>query len=114
MSSKILKAMRAYHNPSCLTIADFKEDYSRPSKIKRLLGKWRKSKDDLNVGLVIAHIIAVYNVFNTDFATPHLYERCGPENRTALNTFLVVLARSWDFVDVDRELQLRIKAHMER
>lgn len=114
MSTKLLKAMKAYHNPSCATIADFEEDYTRPSKIKRLLGKWRKNKDDLNIGLVVSHIIAIYNVFEPGFATPHLYERCGAENRTSLNTFLVVLGRSWDFVDFDKELHQAIKDFLER
>lgn len=106
--------MSAYHNPTCATIADFEEDLQLPSKIKRLLGRWKKDPDDLNVRLVINHITTYYTVFRPDFATRTLYERVGAGNRTALNTFLVILKYSWDFVDVNRDLAKLINAELAR
>ncbi len=95
-------------------MADFEEDLQLPSKIKRLLGRWRKDPNDLNVRLVINHITTYYTVFNTDYATRTLYERSGGPNRTALNTFLVILKWSWDFADVDRDLAKQINAELGR
>lgn len=104
--------MHCYSNPSCGSIADFEEDWRRPSQIKRLLGRWNKDKNDINVRLTIAHIITFYNVFEPDFATHQLFKRVGSQNRTGLNTFLVALERSYDFVDIDRDLYYQIKKDM--
>lgn len=114
MNPKIKLALRSYHNPACSTIDDFKEDYRRASHVKRLLNDYRVKGKPLKVKLVINHIIALENVFESEFAWVHLRDTVGDENYVLLNTFMYYLKRTFDVVDIDHDVLASIKKEVDQ
>lgn len=92
----IIYAMKAYDNPSCLSLDEFHDDLKRIKYIKRLLNRY-ESEGELKDRLIMNHIIVMFNVFNL-FATRILFYKLEEEFWPALKTFLVYLGYMPDII----------------
>jgi len=90
-SNYIMFAMKHYENPQAVTQEDFYDDMKRFKWIKRLLNKYKNTKE-MNVPLLLNHFIILYNIFG-DAATPLLFYRIDSELWNILKTFIVYLDR---------------------
>ena len=84
-------AMKAYDNPSCTTVNDFKEDINRITHLNRLFNRYYE-KDDLQVRLILNHIIVLYNVFIPEMCTDMLFYKVKPDYWPGLKTILTYLS----------------------
>jgi hypothetical protein len=71
-SNALLYAAKHYDNPSCMDVVEFYDDLKRFKYIKRLLNKYRDSRQ-LKIRLVMNHIILLYNLFGQEAATRLLF-----------------------------------------
>lgn len=85
----LIFAAKYYVSPHYIE-QEFFYDLKRIKYTKRLLQKYRLSKD-LRERLILNHIILVYNVFETEACTRILFFKMKPEDYSALKTFLVYL-----------------------
>jgi hypothetical protein len=85
----LIFAAKYYVSPHYIE-QEFFYDLKRIKYTKRLLQKYRLSKD-LKERLILNHIILVYNVFETEACTRILFFKMKPEDYSALKTFLVYL-----------------------
>lgn len=85
-----LYAARHYKNHKCLCIEDFEEDISRFKYVLRLLRKY-KDTGEINVRLVLNHIIVIYNVFEISAANRMMFFRIDDDLHRILKTFLIFL-----------------------
>tara|TARA_R100000005_G_C4961325_1_gene177887 strand:+ start:481 stop:846 length:366 start_codon:yes stop_codon:yes gene_type:complete len=91
-SNFLIFAIKNYENPQSLTEDDFHDDLKRLKYIKRLINKYLNG-NDLNINLVLNHIIVLYNVFG-DAATPMLFHKISDtESRSVLKAFLDFIGR---------------------
>ena len=67
-----LYAAKNYDNPSCTGLDDFYEDLNHIKYIKRLLNRFT-SKGELKEGLIINHILSIYNIFGNEAGTKILF-----------------------------------------
>jgi hypothetical protein len=86
----ILQAMKAYDNPSCQAVEEFKEDLNRTKYIKRLLNRYVRS-GILKERLLLNHIIIFCNTFGNEMAVRLLFFKLDPSLYSALKSFLVFL-----------------------
>lgn len=86
----VLYAMKAYDNPSCQSIEEFREDLNRVKYIKRLLNKYHKT-NVLKERLILNHLVIFYNVFGIECATRILFFKLDKELYRSLKTFLTFL-----------------------
>lgn len=84
-------AMKAYDNPSCTTVNDFKEDINRITHLNRLFNRYYE-KDDLQVRLILNHIIVLYNVFRPEMCTEMLFYKVKKDYWSGLKTVLTYLS----------------------
>jgi len=84
-------AMKAYDNPSCTTVNDFKNDLNRITHLNRLFNRYYE-KDDLQVRLILNHIIVLYNVFDPTSLTEMLFFKVKQEYWPGLKTILTFLS----------------------
>lgn len=85
-----LYAARHYKNHKCLCIEDFEDDISRFKYVLRLLRKY-KDTGEINVRLVLNHIIVIYNVFEISAANRMMFFRIDDDLHIILKTFLIFL-----------------------
>ena len=90
-SNYIMFAIKHYENPQAVTQEDFYDDMKRFKWIKRLLNKYRNT-GEMNVPLLLNHLIILYNIFG-DATTPLLFYRIDEELWCILKTFIVYLGR---------------------
>lgn len=91
-SNFLLFAIKNYENPQSLTEDDFYEDLKRFKYIKRLINKYLNGSE-LNINLVLNHIMVIYNVFG-DAATPMLFHKITDnDSRSILKSFLYFINR---------------------
>ena len=57
----LIYAMKCYNSPNCI-ISEFEDDYKRLKYIKRLIKKYKLTRD-LRERLILNHIIDLSNVF---------------------------------------------------
>lgn len=96
-----LYAAQNYNNPECLDIEEFKEDLARFKYLKRLLRRYEIS-DDLQIRLILNHIIVLYNVFGIEAANRMLWYKIEPEHWTYIKPFLVFL----NYLPVDEKVEV--------
>ena len=96
-----LYAAQNYNNPECLDIEEFKEDLARFKYLKRLLRRYEIS-DDLQIRLILNHIIVLYNVFGIEAANRMLWYKIEPEHWTYIKPFLVFL----NYLPVDEQVEI--------
>ncbi len=106
-------AMKAYDNPTCATVNDFKNDINRITHLNRLFNRYYE-KDDLQVRLILNHIIVLYNVFKPDMCTEMLFLKVKEDYWTGLKTILTYLSympervASVNVLDSDIQVDLKI------
>ena len=96
-----LFAAQNYNNPECLDIEEFKEDLARFKYLKRLLRRYELA-DDLQIRLILNHIIVLYNVFGIESANRMLWYKIEPEHWTYIKPFLVFL----NYLPVDEKVEV--------
>lgn len=67
----VMFAIKHYNNTTSVTYEDFLEDLNTFKYIKRLLKRY-ETDGELKDGLILNHIILLYNIFD-DLATPLLF-----------------------------------------
>lgn len=85
-----LYAARHYQNHKCLCMEDFEDDISRFKYILRLLRKYKDTRE-INIRLLLNHIIVVYNVFEIPAANRMMFFRIDDDLHGILKTFLIFL-----------------------
>lgn len=83
----LLYAAKCYDKPQCVT-SEFDEDYKRIRYIKRLLQKYRNTKE-IKERLLLNHLVILQNVFGIEASTRMLFFRIDRRDFPALKTFLV-------------------------
>lgn len=85
-----LYAAKYYDNPDCLDIEEFKQDLSRFKYLKRLLKRYELT-GDLQVRLILNHIIVLYNVFGINPCNKMMWFKINNEHFHVVKPFLVYL-----------------------
>jgi hypothetical protein len=83
-------AYKNYETTSLDIDKEFNEDLKRFKYIKRLLRRFKQTKE-LKVRLILNHIIVLQNVFGLDAACTLLFYKVEPEFWPMLKSFLVFL-----------------------
>jgi hypothetical protein len=96
-----LFAAQHYNNHECLDIEEFKEDLARFKYLKRLLRRYELA-EDLQIRLILNHIIVLYNVFGIESANKMLWYKIEPEHWTYIKPFLVFL----NYLPVDEKVEI--------
>ena len=110
----LLFAIKYYDNPQSVTKEDFDNDLKRFKYIKRLLNRYKNTKnvDDLKVYLILNHLIVLFNVFN-DATVPLLFYNLDQSHWSIIKSFLIFLNRIPEypktFIDTIQEDQNCLK-----
>ena len=96
-----LYAAQNYNNPECIDIEEFKEDLSRFKYLKRLLRRYELT-EDLQLRLILNHVIVIYNVFGIEAANKMIWYKIEPEHWTYIKPFLVFL----NYLPVDEKVEV--------
>jgi hypothetical protein len=96
-----LFAAQHYNNPECLDIEEFKEDLARFKYLKRLLRRYELA-EDLQIRLILNHIIVLYNVFGIEAANRMIWYKIEPEHWTYIKPFLVFL----NYLPIDEKVEI--------
>ena len=96
-----LFAAQNYNNPECLDVEEFKEDLARFKYLKRLLRRYELT-EDLQVRLILNHIIVINNVFGIESANRMIWYKIEPEHWTYIKPFLVFL----NYLPVDEKVDI--------
>lgn len=94
----LIFAIKFYDNPQSLTKEDFDNDLKRFEYVKRLLNRYKNTKniEDLKVHLILNHLIVLFNVFN-DAAVPLLFYNLDESHWSTIKSFLIFLNRLPEF-----------------
>jgi hypothetical protein len=106
-----LFAAKYYNNPQCTSTDEFKEDLLRFKYLKKLLTRYHNN-NDLQIRLILNHIIVIYNIFEMDAATALLFHKVPSYNWPALVSilkFLNYMPKEMDLVSDEF-----IKAELEK
>lgn len=79
--------MKHYDSKFCKTMEEFNNDLNKILYIKKLLTRIQ-SGEDINIRLVLNHIIIFYNVFEPEAATNMLFFKIDQDKWGILKTFL--------------------------
>jgi hypothetical protein len=111
----IIFAIKNYNNPQSVTQDDFFEDMKRFKWIKRILNKYKNTKE-LNIHLLVNHFMVLYNVFG-EATTPLLFFKIDKKLWSILKTFIIYLGRFPEYpkssihdIPVDIELLKLLKS----
>lgn len=85
-------ALRHYANPSCSSLLEFEEDFDRLKYIKILLNKIQNNKE-LNIRILLNHLISFTNVFRSPAAIQILFFNNDEDTWVTLATSLHWLKR---------------------
>ncbi len=85
----VLYMAKSYDRPSMI-LSEFEEDLARFHYIKRIIRKYKKHKE-INVNLLLNHIIILCNVFGPDVVVRSLFFKFNTEDFSILKTMLVFL-----------------------
>jgi len=83
-------AAKHYSNPACLTVEDFKEDIARFKYVNRLLRKYDET-GDIQLRLLLNHIIIIFNVFDIRAANRMIFYRTDVKHWSIIKTILIYL-----------------------
>lgn len=83
-------AAKYYSNPACLTVDDFKEDLARFKYINRLLRKYDET-GEIQLRLLLNHIIIIFNVFEIRAASRMIFYRTDIKHWSIVKTILLYL-----------------------
>lgn len=85
----LIYAAKKYDRPHILQ-SEFEDDLRRIKYVKRLLRKYRQTKE-LKERLILNHIIIISNVFGVEATVNMLFFKVDREDYPALKTFLLYL-----------------------
>jgi hypothetical protein len=85
----LLYAIKCYDTPNCV-MSEFQEDYSRIFLLKKSFTKYLNA-NELNVRLILNHIVIIYNVFGSEGATRLMFFHLKEEHYPLLKPFLILL-----------------------
>lgn len=85
----IMYAVKAYDKPNCI-MAEFEEDLKRLKYVKRLIKRYRQTKE-LKERLILNHIIVLANVFGVEATVRLLFYKIDKVDYHILKTFLLYL-----------------------
>ena len=85
----MMYAIKCYDTPNCVT-SEFQEDFNRIFLVKKLFTKYLNS-GELNVRLILNHIVIIYNVFGVEAATRILFFQLKEDHYSLLKPFLIML-----------------------
>ena len=102
-----LYAAQNYNNPECIDIEEFKEDLARFKYLKRLLRRYELT-EDLQVRLILNHIIVIYNVFGIESANRMIWYKIEPEHWTYIKPFLVFL----NYLPIDEKVYVPLDPYI--
>lgn len=85
----LIYAMKNYNSPNCI-VSEFHDDIKRIKYIKRLIRKYKITKD-LKERLILNHIIVLSNVFGAEATTRILFYKIDEKDYDVLKTFLIFL-----------------------
>jgi hypothetical protein len=102
-----LFAAQNYNNPECIDIEEFKEDLARFKYLKRLLRRYEVN-DELQVRLILNHIIVIYNVFGIEAANRMIWYKIEPEHWTYIKPFLVFL----NYLPIDEKVEVALDPYI--
>jgi hypothetical protein len=90
----LIFAIKNYDNPQSITKEDFDNDLKRFKYVKRLLNRYKKTKNisDLKVHLILNHLIVLFNIFN-DATIPLLFYNLDQSHWSIIKSFLIFLNR---------------------
>lgn len=61
----LLYASKCYDNPQCSSLEEFYEDLNRFKYLKRLIKRYEQD-NDLQIRLILNHIVVIYNMFGIE------------------------------------------------
>jgi hypothetical protein len=93
----LLYAVKCYDSPNCI-VSEFEEDFKRVSYIKRLLKKYRETKE-LKERLLLNHVVLLQNVFGYIPTTRILFAKVDEQDYSTLKPFLVYTSALPDIVE---------------
>ena len=96
-----LYAAQNYNNPECIDVEEFKEDLARFKYLKRLLRRYEVT-EDLQVRLILNHLIVLYNIFGIEAANKMIWYKIEPEHWTYIKPFLVFL----NYLPIDEKVEI--------
>ena len=102
-----LFAAQNYNNPECIDIEEFKEDLARFKYLKRLLRRYELN-DELQVRLILNHVIVIYNVFGIEAANKMIWYKIEPEHWTYIKPFLVFL----NYLPIDEKVEVALDPYI--
>jgi len=102
-----LYAAQNYTNPECIDIEEFKEDLARFKYLKRLLRRYELT-EDLQVRLILNHIIVLYNVFGIEPANKMIWYKIEKEHWTYIKPFLVFL----NYLPIDEKVDVPLDPYI--
>lgn len=86
------RALAAYDNPSCISVAEFQSDIDRFSLIKKLFNRYLDGAYEVNERLLLNHLIICFNLFGSETLNL-LFYKLDMENWTLLVPYLIFLNR---------------------
>jgi hypothetical protein len=95
-------------------VDDLEEDLVRITHLKKLISKLKNGKKPPNFRLIINHLIILFNVFHPLYVIRLIKASTKEEDWFIINTFLVLLDRSLDMVNIDRNLLLELKKEIQK
>ena len=84
----LIYAMKCYTSPHCI-MSEFESDIKRTKYLKKLFRRYKATKD-LQVRLILNHLILLYNVFGVE-TTRILFYKIDERDYDILKTFLIYL-----------------------
>lgn len=87
----LLFAIKYYDNPQSTTKENFFDDMKKFKYVKRLIKRYKKT-GDLQIHLIINHLITLFNIFS-DATIPLLFLKLEEELWPTLKSFLLFLNR---------------------
>lgn len=85
----MLYAVKCYDTPNCV-MSEFEEDFNRIFLLKKIFTKYTNF-GELNVRLILNHIVIIYNVFGVEGATRILFFVLKDDHYPLLKPFLILL-----------------------
>lgn len=85
-----LYAIRNYTNNKCIDLDEFYEDLARFKYVTRLLNRYKDS-GELNIRLLLNHIIVIYNMFGITAANKMLFYKVDKEQYPIIKPILIYL-----------------------
>lgn len=84
----LIYATKCYDSNQCADIDEFNLDLNKFCSIKRLLLRWNRNNDDINIRLLVNHIIVTVNLFSIKATPKLLFYYCPEETHPQLFTIL--------------------------